>query len=186
MPVQGEFPREIRVDHHLVLKASTNEEADLVAEIVLADLEHLGPFLPWATTEYTPESYVQWLESRGPWENGKWEFTIYRSNNEDQLCVFLGRISVWVNDSGCHEIGYWLARHACGDGVMSAAIRALEKELRTFGIAVTEIQADIENSASRRVAERAGYEIVGITTTNASNPGSEFVVYRKELAGDAA
>ena len=62
------------------------------------------------------------------------------------------------------EIGYWLAPDARGRGLATAAVRLLSAwalspplELLRLGL-----HADVENSASRRTAERAGYAYEGV------------------------
>jgi ribosomal-protein-alanine N-acetyltransferase len=56
------------------------------------------------------------------------------------------------------EIGYWLAAHARGRGVMTRAVRLLaDWALDAGGFARAELHIDPANAASRRVAEKAGF-----------------------------
>lgn len=57
------------------------------------------------------------------------------------------------------EIGYWLAREARGRGVMSRAVELLRDHgARALGLERVELLVHRDNGASRRVAERAGFE----------------------------
>jgi [ribosomal protein S5]-alanine N-acetyltransferase len=61
------------------------------------------------------------------------------------------------------EIGYWAHPDARGRGVVSEAVRLVTQHARDFGLATSVlIRCAKGNAASRRVAERAGYRMVGI------------------------
>jgi len=60
-------------------------------------------------------------------------------------------------------IGYWLDEHSGGNGVMTAAVAALvEDGFERYRLVRVEIRADVENSASRAVAERLGFQLEGV------------------------
>jgi len=67
-------------------------------------------------------------------------------------------------DDGCAEIGYWVAAEARGRGVATAATRAAARW--AFGavpeLARIQLRADVENVASNRVAEKAGFTREGV------------------------
>lgn len=79
------------------------------------------------------------------------------------------RISYAVLDgdrlSGCvvlkdkHEIGYWTAAHARGRDIASRAVRALAAWACREGVTELEIRHQIDNEASCRVAEKAGFPL---------------------------
>ena len=61
------------------------------------------------------------------------------------------------------NIGYWLAREARGRGIMTRAVTMLSKwAFENLGIDRIEIPVDSQNTASRAVAERAGYTFEGV------------------------
>ena len=63
---------------------------------------------------------------------------------------------------GVAEVGYWLTVDARGRGVMTRAVQLVaEWVLRDLGRPRLELQADVRNSASQRVAERAGFRREG-------------------------
>jgi RimJ/RimL family protein N-acetyltransferase len=66
-------------------------------------------------------------------------------------------------EPGVGEVGYWVAAGARGQGVATAATRALaEWALGPAGLHRLELYAAVDNAPSRRVAERAGFELEGI------------------------
>jgi RimJ/RimL family protein N-acetyltransferase len=56
------------------------------------------------------------------------------------------------------EIGYWVTREARGRGVATRTVLLVTHwALTDLGLTVIELLADVQNVASRRVAEKAGY-----------------------------
>ena len=56
------------------------------------------------------------------------------------------------------EIGYWVAPRARGRGLAVGAVKLLAPwALRTLSLARVACDVDVDNAASRRVAERAGF-----------------------------
>ena len=74
--------------------------------------------------------------------------------------VLLGGCGVIRLDEagGATEIGYWLTVEARGRGVMTRTVELVaDWVLHDLGRARLELQADVRNTASQRVAERAGF-----------------------------
>lgn len=60
---------------------------------------------------------------------------------------------------GTAQVGYRLARNACGRGIAQKALRHLLKEARcTYGLHHLSAYASVENPASQRVLEKAGFK----------------------------
>ncbi|HEX6789237.1 MAG TPA: GNAT family N-acetyltransferase [Gaiellaceae bacterium] len=76
----------------------------------------------------------------------------------------LGSIGVRFSETGdVGEIGYWLRSDARGRGVMTRAlVLAARWALGAGGAARVQLRADVENVASRRVAEKAGFQLEGV------------------------
>ena len=75
----------------------------------------------------------------------------------------LGAIARHGSDGHRASFGYWLAAHARGRGVATRALRLITGwTLRTTDLVRLELYTDLENDASGRVAERAGFEREGI------------------------
>ena len=61
------------------------------------------------------------------------------------------------------QIGYWAAAPVRGRGVASTAARMLcDFGFETLGLRRVELNAEVTNAASRRVAEKAGFELEGV------------------------
>lgn len=77
----------------------------------------------------------------------------------------LGAIGFIVDrfDPGQAEVGYWVAPAARGRGIATRALRLLSAwALREAGLVRLSLTASLENPASLRVAERAGFRREGI------------------------
>jgi ribosomal-protein-serine acetyltransferase len=60
-------------------------------------------------------------------------------------------------------IGYWLDEASEGKGVMTAAVAALADDgFERYRLMRLEIRADVDNRASRAVAERLGFQLEGV------------------------
>ena len=72
--------------------------------------------------------------------------------------VRLGRVGLGLAGSNAAQIGYWLDPAARGRGVATAAVRALcGWGFERLGLGLIEWRAEVGNTASRRVADRAGF-----------------------------
>ena len=61
------------------------------------------------------------------------------------------------------EIGYWVVPAARGRGAATAAVRLLSRwALSELGLARVQLDTDVDNVASQRVAERAGFVREGV------------------------
>jgi RimJ/RimL family protein N-acetyltransferase len=84
----------------------------------------------------------------------------------------LGSIGVRFSETGdVGEIGYWMRSDARGRGVMTRALRlAARWAFDESGAARVQLRADVENVASRRVAEKAGFRLEGVLRSAHWNP----------------
>lgn len=80
-------------------------------------------------------------------------FGIYKNNK------FIGRIRFFnISDNGC-EMGFWLIKSETGNGYMTEALTALEKELFKFGFNTITLDIDAGNTQSENIAKRCGYNL---------------------------
>ncbi|MGZ4592995.1 MAG: GNAT family N-acetyltransferase [Actinomycetes bacterium] len=74
----------------------------------------------------------------------------------------LGAVGLHAHDATMREIGFWAAPWARGRGVMTAAARlACRWGFEELGLARIEWWANVGNDASRRVAEKLGFQFEG-------------------------
>ena len=70
----------------------------------------------------------------------------------------LGRVGLNLRAPGPPEIGYWTDPRARGRGVATGAARAVCRwAFTTLGVDLIEWRCEVGNTASRRVAEKAGF-----------------------------
>lgn len=140
----------------LVLKRWELPWAGELTAAVHDSLPELKPFLPWATDDYQLASARAFIAAADTcWEKG----------TDFQYALFT-TIGELIGAAGLHtrlgpdtlEIGYWLRTPFTGRGHATAAVEALTRVVLTLpGITRAAIRHDIRNTASARVAEKAGY-----------------------------
>jgi RimJ/RimL family protein N-acetyltransferase len=75
----------------------------------------------------------------------------------------IGSIDMRINRMQTGHIGYWLAAEARGQGLTTAALRALSRwGIEELGLGRVELVTDPDNIASQRVAEKAGFQREGV------------------------
>ena len=123
------------------------------------------------------ESLAEWL----PWVPGVKSLAdtrnFIRASMEQHDNGVAVHLVVWVDGTfagvtGLHEldwdnartsIGYWLAEHTRGRGVMTACVKALtDFALSELKLNRVEIKCAVGNAPSRAIPERLGYETEGV------------------------
>jgi RimJ/RimL family protein N-acetyltransferase len=76
----------------------------------------------------------------------------------------LGSVGVRFSEGGdIGEIGYWVRADARGRGVITRAVVLVSRWAFAKGrVARLQLRADVENHASRRAAEKAGFTLEGV------------------------
>lgn len=151
LPERVEGPR-------LLLRRWTPADEDLLASAVARNIDHLRPWMPWATEDTPVEGPRQLLES---WER-EW-----KKGGDVVMAIFLGgRVA---GGTGLHrrrgpgvlEIGYWVDKDLLGQGIATEASAMLTSAaLLIPGISSVEIHHDKANVRSGQVPRRLGYELV--------------------------
>lgn len=170
MPVPP--PERIDLDA-LTLRRSTGADADAIASAVAANLEHLAPWMPWATPAAArPESQrVRLRHTESAWERGSdFEFVAVPRGQEGPVLGVLG-LHRTVGPRAI-ELGYWLAHDVTGRGHATAAAGALTTAaLALEDVDSVEIHCDEANVRSRRVPERLGYRLDRVEDDDVEAPG---------------
>jgi RimJ/RimL family protein N-acetyltransferase len=168
----AEVPPE-RIDaDQVTLRRIEAADAGAVAAAVGASLEHLRPWMPWATPEAADlrTQLVRAAEADQRWNEGT-GFT-YAVLTTAQG-TFVGEIALHrltAEDSA--EIGYWIASGQVGRGYATAAGRAMTAAaLALPGVNWVEIHCDAANAPSAAVARRLGFRLDRIETRQREAPG---------------
>jgi RimJ/RimL family protein N-acetyltransferase len=141
---------------------------------VMESLEELRVWMPWARA---PRS-LDTAEARCREATAKWH-----AREELDFCFFSKADGELVGTGGLHtidwtlprfEIGYWVRTPCRGKGLATEATRALADMARgALGAVRLEITSDARNTASRKVAEKAGFELEGIRRKSRRDVGGE-------------
>ena len=135
-----------------------NPDLDAAAVVAAADDDAIRLFNAGPTT--TEEAYA-WCRGRADWSAGTHVSWLVK----DTRGALLGAVSVFQIDrrSGSGEAGYWVARHARGQGVGSCALSAAARfAFDAVGLTRVELFHALDNVASCRTAMRAGFAVEGV------------------------
>jgi ribosomal-protein-serine acetyltransferase len=141
----------------ILLRPHEPQDVDPLFEAVLESIAEISPWLPWCHAAFSKSELASFIEiSRNGWKDGsQYQFVILDAVTN----LALGGISLnhIARSNRLANMGYWVRTSATGRGVASAAVKLVATYgFRELGLTRIEIAAMPENSASRRVAERAG------------------------------
>ncbi len=153
--IPGRVIDELRHERVTARRYRRHDAAEL-AQGARESTERVHPWLPWCRPGYGMAEAEQWIESQiGLWDDGRsFEFVL-----RDPAGGLVGGCGLnQINsEHRLANLGYWLRTGCTGRGYASAAARLLaEFGVREVGLQRIEILAAVGNTASQRVAERAG------------------------------
>jgi RimJ/RimL family protein N-acetyltransferase len=147
-------------------------DVDLDAIVHRINDPEIGTYLDLVPQPYTPADAREWLAITAEW----WEagtsatFAIHVDSIEGAVGGIGVRFLVDI-DEGCAEVGYWVGAEARGRGVATKATRAVARWAFAAvpGLARLQLRADVQNIASNRVAEKAGFTREGVLRSQRFN-----------------
>ena len=164
-PLLVEIPTRIETDR-LVMRAHRAGDGPALHEALvesIAELRRSLWFIPWIAEEQTLDSAE--LRCRKSEAN-------FLARTDLPFLAFEKATDRLVGSIGLHrtdwevpktEVGYWVRTSAAGNGYVTEGVRALVAcAFEHLGAQRVELIADEENLASRKVAERCGFELEGI------------------------
>lgn len=165
-------PEFIAVATDLILRRPTPDDAEDMAAAIAGSLEHLVPWMPWASS---PEAgavaaqHERLAEAARAWDSGE-EFHYIAAARYGG--TILGRFGLHRRiGPGALELGYWLRPDAVGKGYASACTRALTTvALSLPDVERVEIHCDEANVRSQRVPRAAGYRLDHIEADEVQAP----------------
>ena len=155
----------IPIDEHMKLVQLKPEQADRLFELTDQNREYLGEFLPWPPYVKSVDDSRKHIEETIQKRRDNLAYTY--SIEVDG--VIAGDISIrnLTEVEKKPEIGYWMSPDYAGKGLMTKAVRALtDYGLQSLALEKIIIRADPMNIGSNKVAEKAGYNQVGVDTSN--------------------
>jgi RimJ/RimL family protein N-acetyltransferase len=164
------------------------DDAGAIAAAVGVSLEHLRPWMPWATPEAADlrTQLVRVAEADELWDTGTgFIYVIIARDTEpggplsqagyggDPDGEFVGTIGMHrraVDDAV--EIGYWIAADKTRRGYATAAARVLTPvALELSGTRRVEIHCDEANTASAAIPRKLGYRLDRVEAHEREAPG---------------
>lgn len=171
-PTPAAVPPE-RVDAgRVILRRVRASDASAIAAAVSASLDHLRPWMPWATSEAAERrnQLARVAEADQNWESGLgYVYSVLTVGHG----TLVGEIALHMRDSGQSvELGYWIAADQAGRGYATLAAHAITSVgLSLPGVSRAEIHCDAANAASAAVARKLGYRLDRIEERRAEAPG---------------
>lgn len=170
----------------LALRTWAPEDAEALRSALAESVEHLQPWIPWATAHAPSTGEARallegWIEQRESGQN--FIYAIF-----DRTGVrLLGGIGLYTRvGPGRLEIGYWLRRDASGFGFATEATRELVRVgFAAPGVEALEIHTDPANRASMRIPEKLGFRLLEPPAGRAAHgrPGRGTTVFLLERGG---
>ena len=147
---------EIVVDNEITLKRFSHDVDGLKYEMILANHDHLLPWLPWADKYEKFEDMLNFTEDQIKEFDAGRQFG-YNIFYFDELVGSIDIHAIAKDDHHC-DLGYWLDKKYTGKGIMTRTVKVLTdyamKDLKMHRVV---IKAAPENNASVSVAERLSF-----------------------------
>ena len=166
------IPAEEVLSPRLVLRRVHADHAEGIALAVGASLDHLEPWMAWATREAAEPrtQLIRVAEADELWETGS-DFIYSILLPPDRTVVGAIGLHRRVGEGGI-EIGYWVDARYAGRGLGTEAARMLtEVSLALPGVTRAEIHCDEANQASAAIPRKLGYRLDRIDPHQPEAPG---------------
>lgn len=164
-PLLVDVPTRIETSR-LILRPHRAGDGPILHEALvesLAELRRFLWFLPWIAEEQTPEqAEIRCRKSEANFlARTDLAFLAFEKTSGNLVgSVGLHRTDWTVPKS---EVGYWVRRSAAGKGYATEGVQAVVAcAFDKLGARRVELVTDEENVASRKVAERCGFELEGV------------------------
>lgn len=160
-PLSTETPEPVA--QGIRLRAWRPEDADALCEAARESIASVSPWLPWLHDGYGRDDSAKWIaEAEAACERGDAHvFGIFDTQGRALGDICLNRIDP---KRGSANLGYWVRASAQGQGVATRAAQAIAAYgFEVLELARIEIVVAVDNTPSRRTAERLGAHFDGIS-----------------------
>lgn len=146
------------IDKHISLKPTEVADAEPLFDLVDQNRKYLKPWMPWLDATMAVSDERNFIES----------MLTKQAHGQVFLATIIvdgevaGMIDIHNIDTVSHhgEIGYWLGEAYTGNGVMTKSLERLEEIAFTeLDLHKIQLNADVDNQASRNVAKRRQYHL---------------------------
>lgn len=159
--VKADMPERIEGEKIILLRRNHDYDSDMF-KLIDGSRKFLREFLFWVDGILMPEDCIGTTDMfRQQWDN-KESFDYLILKKEDLSLLGAGGIHDIRHGDNAAEFGYFLGKDKTGKGYVSEAVSLLEKLLFEKGFHRLVIECDMNNFASIKVAERAGYKYEGM------------------------
>jgi RimJ/RimL family protein N-acetyltransferase len=146
------------VTERLVLRCWEPRDAPLLKDAVDSSIDHLLPWMPWASHE--PQSLDEKVallrQFRGKFDLGQ-DFTYGVFTPDEEQAVGGTGLHTRIGDEA-FEIGYWIRASRAGEGLGTESTAALTRvAFELTDIDRIEIRCEPENELSRAIPRKLGY-----------------------------
>jgi RimJ/RimL family protein N-acetyltransferase len=172
-PILLDVPSELTTAR-MLLRIPRPGDGKLIWPAVVESQQELGPWMPWAYPEAKEEGVEEFCRRAASNYvlRAQFHYSLYLMGTDTCLGTCGTPRLNWSVPS--FEIGYWLRTPYCGKGYMNEAVVAVERMcFEQFKAARVEIKCDERNTRSRRVAERAGYQLEAVLRHDERDPRGE-------------
>jgi len=147
----------------LHLRPYRAEDAALLHAAVCESLESVGRWLPWCDANYSVADAQTWVvHCDEAWRSGEhFAFAIF----DAETSAFVGGVGLNQRNRlhNLMSLGYWVRASRQREGIAVRAARlAAAFGFQAVGLTRIEILAEIDNHASRRVAETLGAQFEAV------------------------
>lgn len=145
-------------------------------QAVLESKVALMRWMPWCHAEYGASDVDRWFETANQmWTNQTAFPMLVRRKDNGALLGGTGLHDVLLYGKREAELGYWVRTSARGRGIASIAIRAMAAfAFNELKLVRASMRIRIDNTSSRRAAERAGASFEGVTRHGIVNGDARF------------
>lgn len=161
-PILLDFPHQFETER-LLIRCPLPGDGQELHDAIMETFDELAPWLLWPDKESTASDTE---------ENVRRAYCRFLAREDLRMHLFLKDTHTLVGCSGLHrinwqiprfEIGYWCRKRFMGQGFITEAVNGLVHfAVGQFGAKRIEIRCDARNERSRRVAEKAGFELEGV------------------------
>jgi RimJ/RimL family protein N-acetyltransferase len=156
----------------VILRRIRATDAGAVAAAVASSLDHLRPWMPWATPESADRrsQLTRAAEADEMWESGiSYIYSVLTADHG----TLVGEIGLHRRSGdGSMEIGYWIAGAHAGRGFGTSAAGAVTGvALALPGVRRVEIHCDVANTASAAIPRKLGYRLDRVEVRQPEAPG---------------